>query len=279
MKDLNEEAFKARLAYLIPIAFSLVTSGLLTLLVSATQVELPSVGFFSEEGAGPFLNGLLFVLAMAAAGTLVLILIRHRSWRFLEIMFAGAFALATYFLTIVYGQAFLTVLGAHVNGMTLWVHILGGLSAGVATYSIFISASRVQVFVALVFGAALGAFLGVSTPTLSAIALFILLIMYDVFTVYHGPVGKIASQVEPERLKGVSLTFGKVHMGMGDIVFYSMLVSHMFFVYGVNSLIASSFGTLIGVYAGLKLLERRSMFPGLPLALALGLLAGLAVSL
>jgi presenilin-like A22 family membrane protease len=279
VKDLNEEAFKARLAYLIPIAFSLVTSGLLTLLVSATQVELPSVGFFSEEGAGPFLNGLLFVLAMAAAGTLVLILIRHRSWRFLEIMFAGAFALATYFLTIVYGQAFLTVLGAHVNGMTLWVHILGGLSAGVATYSIFISASRVQVFVALVFGAALGAFLGVSTPTLSAIALFILLIMYDVFTVYHGPVGKIASQVEPERLKGVSLTFGKVHMGMGDIVFYSMLVSHMFFVYGVNSLIASSFGTLIGVYAGLKLLERRSMFPGLPLALALGLLAGLAVSL
>ena len=279
MKDLNEEAFKARLAYLVPVAFSLITSGLLTLLVSATQVELPSVGFFSEEGAGPFLNGLLFVLAMAAAGTLVLILIRHRSWRFLEIMFAGAFALVTYFLTIVYGQAFLTVLGARVNGMTLWVHILGGLSAGVATYSIFISASRVQVFVALVFGAALGAFLGVSTPTLSAIALFILLIMYDVFTVYRGPVGKIASQVEPERLKGVSLTFGEVRMGMGDIVFYSMLVSHMFFVYGVNSLIASSFGTLIGVYAGLKLLERRSMFPGLPLALTLGLLACLVASL
>lgn len=279
MRNLSEEAFKAKLTYLVPVAFSLAASGLLTLLVSVAQVELPSVGVFSEEGPGPFLNGLLFVLAMATAAAITLILIRRRSWRFLQIMFGVAFASVAYFLTIIYGQVLLIVLGTGVNGISWWLHILGALSAGVVTYSIFISANRVQVFVSLIFGAALGTFLGISIPTLSAIALFILLIVYDIFTVYRGPVGKIASQVEPERLKGVSLSFGEVQMGMGDIVFYSMLVSHMFFVYGVNSMIASSFGTLVGVYAGLKLLERRSMFPGLPLALTLGLLAGLVASI
>ncbi|MEM3061395.1 MAG: hypothetical protein QW265_03205, partial [Candidatus Bathyarchaeia archaeon] len=60
-------------------------------------------------------------------------------------------------------------------------------------------------------------------------------------------------------------------IGMGDVVFYSMLASTAMINFGLAEFFTTSLGILIGVFLSFKILEKRELFPGLPLALGLGL--------
>jgi hypothetical protein len=101
---------------------------------------------------------------------------------------------------------------------------------------------------------------------------------YDVVAVYRGPVGKIAA-VGVEHLPGTSFSFKDVNVGLGDLVFYSMLVSRMFLSFGWGTCIAATLGVLAGSLLSFKMVEKRGMFPGLPFSVALGLLASLVTVL
>jgi hypothetical protein len=58
---------------------------------------------------------------------------------------------------------------------------------------------------------------------------------------------------------------------MGDVVFYSMLVSMALKNFGISIYVVSSIGVLLGAYLGMRMLEKRDFFPGLPLAILIGL--------
>jgi presenilin-like A22 family membrane protease len=133
-------------------------------------------------------------------------------------------------------------------------------------------------------GGALGIFFGSSILQFgglySVILILAFLAVYDVFAVYRGPVGKIAQSSDFDELQGLSFSFKDIQMGLGDLVFYSMLIGAMFF-----NFIGSSWGVLpslvaiIGILAGsiitFFMLERKGMFPGLPFPILLGLAGGL----
>ena len=70
---------------------------------------------------------------------------------------------------------------------------------------------------------------------------------------------------------GAVCTYKNLTVGMGDIVFYSMLASNAMMNLGRLPFIGASTGIIVGAYAGFKMLEKRDMFPGLPFALLLGL--------
>jgi hypothetical protein len=83
-----------------------------------------------------------------------------------------------------------------------------------------------------------------------------------------------------------SMTYGTAHwdLGIGDLVFYSMLGSHtlMFgtqFIpeYGliapIGLFLITTIGIILGFIITLKLLERNAMLPGLPMSISLGLIA------
>jgi presenilin-like A22 family membrane protease len=140
-----------------------------------------------------------------------------------------------------------------------------------ADFAVFGSHNRISTLVILLLGGALGAFLGILIPTLSAILILVFLAVYDVFTVYRGPVGKIA-QSGLDQLKGLSFSFRNVQMGLGDLTFYSMLTSRVFVDGGPWFWLASTTGVLIGVFLAFKMLEKKRMFPGLPFPIALGLI-------
>ena len=125
-------------------------------------------------------------------------------------------------------------------------------------------------FTILLLGGALGAFLGLSIPPLSAVLMLILLGVYDVFAVFRGPVGKIASS-GLDRLRGLSLPFRDVQIGLGDLTFYSMLVSLALALAGPVYCLFSALGVLVGSFLAFKMLERKGIFPGLPFPVALGL--------
>ena len=61
------------------------------------------------------------------------------------------------------------------------------------------------------------------------------LAVYDVIAVYRGPVGKIAAS-GLDQLQGLSFSFKDIQMGLGDLVFYSMLTGAMFFSFLPNIL-------------------------------------------
>jgi len=162
--------------------------------------------------------------------------------------------------------------------LEILVLILSLFITALASFTVFRTRSRACNLVVLCLGGALGTFLGVSIPTLSAILILGFLAIYDVFAVYHGPVGKIARS-GLDQLRGLSFSFKDIQMGLGDLTFYSMLSGHMLLYFGLVQCLASIIGILFGCLLAFKMLERKGMFPGLPFPILFGLTAGLLASL
>jgi hypothetical protein len=95
-------------------------------------------------------------------------------------------------------------------------------------------------------------------------------------------VGKIAQNSSGlDILQGLSFSFKDIQMGLGDLVFYSMLIGTMFFSFTQSLLPITT--ALIGILAGsiltFYMLEKKGIFPGLPFPIMLGLSAGLITAL
>jgi len=108
--------------------------------------------------------------------------------------------------------------------------------------------------------------------------ILVFLAVYDIFAVYRGPVGKIA-QSGLDQLQGLSFSFKDIQMGLGDLVFYSMLTGAM--IFGFPTSFLPVFASIIGIVAGsvitFYMLEKKGLFPGLPFPIFLGLTLGLGV--
>jgi presenilin-like A22 family membrane protease len=126
-------------------------------------------------------------------------------------------------------------------------------------------------------GGALGVFFGKFIPLYSAVVILAFLAIYDVFAVYRGPVGKIAQSSGLDELQGLSFSFKDIQMGLGDLVFYSMLTGAIFFYFSMSILptIVAIIGILAGSIITFFMLERKGIFPGLPFPIMLGLAGGL----
>ena len=92
----------------------------------------------------------------------------------------------------------------------------------------------------------------------------------------RGPVGKIAESSGLDELQGLSFSFKDIQMGLGDLVFYSMLIGVIFFNFtSILPTIVAIIGILAGSIITFFMLERKGIFPGLPFPILLGLAGGL----
>ncbi|MEM2914748.1 MAG: hypothetical protein QXH91_05040, partial [Candidatus Bathyarchaeia archaeon] len=137
---------------------------------------------------------------------------------------------------------------------------------------------KLQKIVVISVGSSAGTFLGTSIPLLSAIVLILMLMFYDVITVYKGPLCKMLKMEEARTLlKGIVIEFRKVIIGLGDIIFYSMVISHIYYnfnAYYLPSTVMASIGILIGTYITLKIVEKKRIAPALPISLTLAMILG-----
>jgi hypothetical protein len=221
------------------------------------------------EGAGSFGNGLYFVVLAAVGASLLYFLLRRKGVKSVILVVGAALTVAVFMLSIIYLYTLFSIFP--VPFVDVVVPALSVLITVLADIAVFRSHSRSSTVVILLLGGALGAFLGTLIPPVSAILILVFLAVYDVFTVYRGPVGKIA-QSGLERLKGLSFSYKSFQMGLGDLTFYSMLTSRVFESGGVWFWLASTAGVLVGAFLAFKMLERKGMFPGLPFPIALGLI-------
>jgi presenilin-like A22 family membrane protease len=274
VKSLGEK-FSVQVVYLVPVLASLLFGLACAYLLLSQPVSLVQVAPFSENNASaPFGNAVYFVIIVALSATVFYILLKRKSRRLITGLIALALTAASLLLSLVY----LSALFAYAPSLDFLVLPLSVLITVIFDLAIFRLGSKARNLVVVLLGGGLGVFFSASIPFYSAVLILVFLAVYDVFAVYYGPVGKIADS-GLDQLQGLSYSFKDVQMGLGDLVFYSMLVGTMLFNFGLLSYIVSLVGILAGSFITFLLLEKRGMFPGLPFPIMLGLVGGFLVSL
>lgn len=270
------DTFKAKLTYLTPILASLLFGVLCAVLLLTSSIETYVITPFSEDIFGSLGNASYFVILVGVGASLIYFLLKRRSHKLIRLITGFALTTAVFMLSFIYLlAAFSRFSIPHIETLILISSLTITILVG---FAIFRSQSRFYNLTVLCLGGALGTFLAASIPTLSAILILCFLAVYDVFAVYHGPVGKIALN-GLEHLQGLSFSFQDIQMGLGDLTFYSMLSGHMLLNFGFISCVAAITGILFGCLLAFKMLERKGMFPGLPFPILFGLTASLLTSL
>jgi len=147
----------------------------------------------------------------------------------------------------------------------------------------------------------IGAIFGIGLPTWTMITFALLLSVWDLITVFYGPLGNIARLIQEEQIKaeskstdsnditpkyekleediqGSPVSFRQfikdvyIEIGSGDLIMYSAFVSHIFII-TLNWLTTSL--VIVGIFAGIVLtlyflIKKRKMVPGLPFSMLFG---------
>jgi presenilin-like A22 family membrane protease len=269
------EKFDAQAVYLVPILASLLFGLGCAYLLRAQPMPPISVTPFPEETtSGLFGNALYFVILIAVSATVFYILLKRKNRKLITLIIAFALTTTSLLLSVIY----LSVIFAFVPSLEVLVLPLSIVITVFFDLAIFRLGSKARNVAVICLGGALGVFFGNFVPFLSGVLILAFLAIYDVFAVYYGPVGKIA-HLGLDQLQGLSYSFKEVQMGLGDLVFYSMLSGIMLFNFGLISCIVSLAGILVGSFFTFLMLEKKGIFPGLPFPILLGLVGGLLASL
>lgn len=265
--------FKATPGQIIPVLAALLLSGVLTYGLQTSKAEIAAITIFPETPSGATLNASFFVVMMAVAATLIYLLVKYQKKRIVKYLITGAILFVAFFLLNWYSELYATQLSPILDVYGYgWIGLTGIISA-LLLVGLNRGSQGIRILSITIIGSLTGTFLGASIPTMTAIVLLAALAVYDLVSVYRGPIGKIAEMADLEEFKGAVLTVGDLTIGMGDLVFYSMLTSNAMVNFGTLSYLGAFAGVLIGSYLGFKMLERREVFPGLPFAICIGLAA------
>jgi hypothetical protein len=151
--------------------------------------------------------------------------------------------------------------------------------------------------IVLMYSIFIGAIFGIALPTWTMITFALLLSVWDLITVFYGPLGNIARLIQEEQEEheedptlsqdspDTSEPFGEVQgsfrefmkevyieIGSGDLIMYSAFVSHIF----IQTLNWMTTGlVIVGIFAGIVLtlyylIKKRKMVPGLPFSMLFG---------
>ncbi len=273
----QQDRFSFDVVYLIPILASLIF-GLLCASLLRTQepATIPVTPLPQNTASGSFGNAFYFVILVAVAATVFYLLLKRRSKKIIKGLIVVAMTTAALLLSLVYLAAVLPS-----NLSILWIP-LSLIITALFDFAVFRLGSMARNVAVIGIGGALGVFFGFEIQLWTAVLILAFLAIYDVFAVYRGPVGKIAqSQGGLDDLQGLSYDFRDIQMGLGDLVFYSMLSGVMFFSFPTSVLpcIAAIVGIIAGSIVTFFMLERKGIFPGLPFPIMLGLAGGLIMGL
>ncbi|MCW4004648.1 MAG: presenilin [Candidatus Bathyarchaeota archaeon] len=272
----EHDKFKFEIIYLMPILASMLFGLVCAYILLPQQSSAIPVTPIPEDTPGaPLGNAIYFVILIAISATVFYILLQRRSKRIIKGLIVMAMSAASLLLSLVY----LSAIFAHFPKIGIsWDYVIIPLSIVVMVLfnvAIFRFGSVARNVAVVGLGGALGVFFGFSVPLWSAILILAFLAVYDVFAVYRGPVGKIAEH-GLDQLQGLSFAFKDIQMGLGDLVFYSMLLGAVFFNFsGILPTILAIVGILIGSILTFFMLEKKGIFPGLPFPIMLGLALGL----
>jgi len=270
----EERRFKPGLSHLYPVILSLGITGVLGYPILSPAIETTRVTPFSGDTfSGASLNALYFVAALGITATAMLVLVRRGKLSLLKQFVKVAvvfvcFTVTLWYLSIVLSLLPITISDSVALDVTLALSVAVALVLG---YFVFGKGKNRQLAGVILLSSLTGVFLGRNIPTLTVLILSGALVIYDIVAVFRGPVGALARTIEVGDLPGAMFNYKELTIGMGDMVFYSLLAMTAEAGFGPLSFLGAGIGIVGGAFLGFKSLQKYEMFPGLPFSLLLGI--------
>src|SRR5207245_10447895 len=228
MAEEEHRAFKPLPRPLYPVILSLALPGLLGYPISNQTVPQAQVTPFQGDtlsSAG--LNAVIFVIALGASATAMLLMVRRGRMKFIRSLIKAAVLIVSFAVAFCYTSSIFFLIPNPPSDPLATIILLGvslGTAAAIAL-TIFGRARKYQLIGVTLIGALTGIFLGYSIGPLTALVLIGALVIYDVVAVFRGPVGALAKTIEQGELPGAVFTSGGLTIGRGDMVFYSLVAT------------------------------------------------------
>lgn len=179
--------FKAKPGQLVPEIFAVALAGLLTYGLQSSNAPIAPITIFPETTSGITLNAGIFVVLMALTGTIMYLFIRYGLKRLVRYVINIALLGLVFFLFTWYGSLYENYLPTFLTS-TSWGWLVVSLAGAIVLALLIYKAKGPLHLTGIVLiGALTGTFLGVSIPTLTAVALLIALAGYDLFAGLQGP--------------------------------------------------------------------------------------------
>ncbi len=274
--------------------------------VSITPVK--SEKSSQEEEIG-LLNGLIYMFLALGGGFLVLFLLRRGLQDILRILFLSVIAMASFVMGLWYFSPFVYMTFYSILPSTRFLEefisywysmVLSLLYSIFAVYVMNKTGKKIQFLrniYLILFGAQLGAFMGIHFKLWDTVFALILLSLYDIYAVFKGPIrgileedegGFLADRFESDEESLISpdenekkvessvqlfpilpiYVSGEIIIGLGDFVFYALLIG--FASKLGTTVFFAGIAVLLGAIITYKLLEKRSALPGLPISMFMG---------
>src|SRR3989304_1559944 len=273
MGEDENRTFKPRLEHLYPVILSLAITGILGIPFAINDIEVPAVTpFEGTTYSGASLNALVFVVALAISATAMFFLVRRGKMGVLRKMIKSAVVIVCFSVVLWYATILFFLANSPIGEPAASVILLGCSIASALGLGLLIFSSKktMQLLGVVLVSGFTGLFLGASIPLLTALILAGALVVYDVVAVFRGPVGALAKSLEMGDLPGAVFNYKELTIGMGDMVFYSLVATTALLNFGGFPFFATGVGIIAGTFLGFKALQKFEMFPGLPFSLILG---------
>jgi hypothetical protein len=120
--------------------------------------------------------------------------------------------------------------------------------------------------------AEVGSYFASTIPILTALLLPLAFSLYDIYTVFRGPLKTLITELPAENLTAISSKIGDFSIGTGDTVFYAMIPALAYYQFALSTAFVAIVAVDAGVVITLYLLGKVRLLPGLPIPMAFGLL-------
>lgn len=240
-----------------------------TYMVSTSGYSYAPLG---TSSAGSAANAIVLVLVVFASTLVLVWFLSRKMVNSFKVLIFVSVSISAFVLTLITFDSFSYRFVPEAYQVPLDV-LASSLVVAVIGITIFVKnypwlSTAVLAFV----GAEVGSFFASTLPPITALVLPVVFSAYDVYAVFRGPLKQLIGIGGGIALNGMSIKAGEFTLGLGDIVFYTMLPSLALFY--LTPLISLSTILIIdaGVVVTLYLLGRKRILPGLPIPMVLGVL-------
>jgi hypothetical protein len=286
-----------RKLYPVPVLIAIICAGILTYLTYAVAGVQIEGGYFSEAEYGfaaGLLNGIIFTVIAVVSAFIIIFLVKKRGINVLKYIFGFSIGFLTILQTLFFAEIILYLIFISLPpfpniqltyDITYYIMFGGIIAISIyLIYKYFTTESLfIKNFIILYVGLLTGALLGIMMPLWTTIAILIGISLWDIFAVLYkkGPIKQmidLASDISDEeieeKIKAGELEYdtSRLELGIGDLVFYSMLSSATLIITeNLIILILTALAIIIGTGITIQGLKRNKILPGLPISIFLGL--------
>ncbi len=232
----------------------------------------PSYAPAGTSAPGSALNAIILV-GFAFALTLGLVwLLRRKMVTSFKLVVFGSVAFSAFILTLVTADVFAVDYLPPIFELPVTFGV-ASLAVILIAYTIFVENKPWLSTIILAFvGAEVGSFFAETLSPWTALALPIAFSIYDIYAVFKGPLKALIGTAPGVALVGMSIKAGEFTLGLGDVVFYTLLPSLALYQFGVLQSLYTVLAIDIGMVITLYLLSKRRLLPGLPIPMLLGII-------